>query len=48
MAQNMRWPALSLNSLPQGPYWLRLEFFDPAGKLVKSNEVRVVLEKADL
>jgi len=43
----MRWPSLSLATLPQGPYWLRVEFFDPAGTLVKSNEVRVMLEKAD-
>jgi hypothetical protein len=43
----LHWPSLSLATLPQGPYWLRLEFFDSANTLVKSNEVRVMLEKAD-
>jgi hypothetical protein len=40
-------PSRSLAALPRGPYWLRLQVFDRNGKLVKSNEVRVMLEKAD-
>jgi len=38
------WPSFSLGTLPPGPYSLRLELVETAGKLVKSNEVTVLLE----
>jgi hypothetical protein len=41
------WPSRSLRSLLPGPYSLRLEFEDAAGRLVRSNEVKVVLTKAE-
>jgi hypothetical protein len=38
------WPSFALRALPSGPYSLRLEF-SVGGELVKSNEVKVSIEK---
>jgi hypothetical protein len=51
-AANTKWareiscclPSQSLGTVPPNPYSLRLDFFDTAGKLVRSNEVTVLLE----
>jgi hypothetical protein len=39
------WPSLSLGTLLAGSYSLRLELSDTAGKLVRSNQVGISLEK---
>jgi hypothetical protein len=41
------WPSLCLSALRPGLYSLRLELSDTSGNLIKSNEVKVALEKAD-
>lgn len=41
------WPSFSLRSVRLGSYSLRLELSDTVGSMVRSNEVRVSLEKAD-